>query len=474
MFAPTLLRLPFVALCVALAAPSSVAGQDETAPASDPPASESTRAPGPTVGQEFIYDATLDAGEAGRRSARLRYIVYGRPPEGGWELALWLDLFAPESAPKGESDDPTAPPIAKSRLFFFTLDDEYQVLRAEGFWDFPGASLALTSPLIPTTRSPLVPIGVLSDGTRWKRREPKTDAASASPPEAVRFEHEAREREDANGATPTTPLAVKHARLEYTPTERSDAPPQLAGSIVRTWKLERAPTGLRIPVPFPLEGELRATLREVTAIDPALVFSRRAELSNVRRFIGDVDPAEDLDAMLDICIMLRERLIGSPYRTFSMDQMEDVIEAARPLRDAVIEQQVRLESRLGETWPPLGETDGSDPFELVLVAALGPRSTYQDPLLAELEAIAKRHPNIRLEVAWRGDERPAWTRSDSKDSPSRLEWFTGRSEWFDALELTHPPVLFVLDAERKLISVRSSFSAGSRAILRSDLRRLLP
>lgn len=459
-----------IALGLALFAPPIAGAQEEIPPVPATPPTEAIPAVEPTVGQEYIYDATIDAGEAGRRSARLRYIVYGRLPEGGWELALWLDLSAPESKPQEEgvepSTEPTSSPVEKSHLFFFTLDPGFQVTRAEGFWDFPGASLALTSPFIPTTKAPPFHVGGVFDGTNWKRPEAEADA----PNPAIQFERKTPARENAESA-PT--LAVERARLAYTRSERSNAPARLAGSIVRSWKLAQTPSGLRIPAPFPLEGELRATLREVTAIDPALVFSRRAELSNVRRFIGDVDPAEDLDAMLDICIMLRERLIGSPYRTFSMDQMEDVIEAARPLRDAVIEQRIRLEGRLGEPLPTLGEAESGEPFELVLVAALGPRSTYQDPLVAELDAIAKRHPSVRIEVAWRGDERPAWSRSEAAASSTRVDWFTGQSEWFDALELTHPPVLFVLDAERKLISVRTSFSAGSRALLRNDLRRLL-
>lgn len=428
------------------------------------------------VGQQYLYQGTWSVPGEEDRSGSLRYIVVNETAGNGRDIAIWVQLEGkgPDPTPKTDSSNAARPKAAEERLFFLTVDAQLREVAREGYWTWPGLSASLHNPFVGAAVSGSLngqPVRLGGAQLRSSWTELKVEDST---PSQRRYHWNAR----AGGAAPG------EAQLEYLGQAAADLP--LPNFFKIRWRnvgvngaasnSDSAWPAETLAVDRPSAVEFQAKFLKLDPIDPALVFSRRAELSNLRRFIAAVHPAEDLDGLLHVAVMMRERLLGSPYRTVGCNQLEDVIEANRPGREAYLALQSKLETRLETvisapaSTPPSGTPRANDnPPRLTLVTIFGADASPQgDRLRADLEKWLGREADLVVEEWLPGSLRPA-----EKTAPAGWICYPDVGKAIEALGVDRFPVLLMLGDNRKLLAVHLSFSDGSRASIRSQVRRRL-
>ncbi|MFN0057611.1 MAG: hypothetical protein ACKVX7_04070 [Planctomycetota bacterium] len=425
------------------------------------------------AGQHRTYLGTLSiipALTASSGEERLDYdvllyaLVFHEHDNGEPQAVLLRVALTPRAkAPTSESSQPP-PRVAEDRYVFLELGADRRVTEGFGHWHLPAIEQLVVSPVPPKSETRTVmnfvsPCGSFPVTQEWTR----TPSAEETKP--LQIEGRGPRRAPATEASPPSKVGTEIVDL----VERYSIVGRPEGALVQSYNLSYCCARSR-EAGGEVRVELSLELSGAGEIEENLRFQHRAELGTLRHFLKQVGPSANLDELAEICVMLRERLLGSPYRELGVDTLEELIEETRAARADLIAEQVRLEELLGK--PLAGFTAQDLPVakqsdQVTVLVLIDEKSVASAALLAALKAplegARERVCAIGLSRAPANDVALAtW----AKQNAGTVTIASGYASLFESHRLSRLPVVLILDAERVVRAIHVGFDAeaGPREI----------
>ncbi len=426
-------------------------------PAPKPAFHDATQLQSSVTVNEWLGDAPRGGKPSRSSTFDVHYLAYGQMPNSGtFEVALRATLRPPGAEPFVHVNKPHVEIYEegpekkrlgrKDRILFMSLDELNRVDSVFAHWDYePFSHLQL---------SPVPPLGIdtpLTTTQSSERLHLSNDTYVADLAWTV-SPHSDGLQILGKLTRPCRPVTGVGPHLTAYTMWYQVAPDGVLVKYSSDWSLEK-------------EGKPHLTVRissdrfNDSNLPEEQRFPRRAELATTKGQMRFVHPGGDLDERKLFASMLRDRLIGSPYQTVTLDMFDDYIESVRPLAAKFQAQLAKLEARYEDLLPDFLGTDGDGTsWDLsacsgtptVILAMATPDQQDNERLLSELEPLRRTYGD-RLRVIVLTREPGSTDKSLStlgqflKDEGVTLPLVAGQRAFFDELGLECTPTVLLVD-----------------------------